>query len=154
MLSRNGNVKGSKRPNGATLASNSVSALAGEIVSKQVSVADYDTNFSLEEWRPVTIEEFSNSYEISSLGRIRSLDRYVPEDIKTRKVQGCVLKTRLRKDGYLGINLSVNGTQSQLTVHRLIAMTFIENKDKHPCVNHKNGIKTDNRVCNLEWVTY
>ncbi|KLU14286.1 hypothetical protein AFK69_02730 [Xenorhabdus sp. GDc328] len=117
-------------------------------------MADYDTNFSLEEWRPVTIEEFSNSYEISSLGRIRSLDRYVPEDIKTRKVQGCVLKTRLRKDGYLGINLSVNGTQSQLTVHRLIAMTFIENKDKHPCVNHKNGIKTDNRVCNLEWVTY
>lgn len=108
----------------------------------------------VEYWKPVQDCRFMNSYEVSSLGRVRSLDRYVPKSTKARKISGKVLATRVRKDGYLTVNLNVNGKGYQYAVHRLIASVFVENASSNPLVNHKNGIKTDNRAENLEWVTH
>ena len=55
------------------------------------------------------------------------------------------------KKGYLRVNLCKNNKVKDFSIHRLVAMTFLDNPDNYPQVNHKNGIKTDNRVSNLEW---
>lgn len=57
------------------------------------------------------------------------------------------------KDGYLVTDLYVNKKRKNVKVHRLVAQTFIDNPLNKLTVNHKNEIKTDNRVENLEWAT-
>ena len=63
------------------------------------------------------------------------------------------LKSGNHPQGYLLISICNNGNSKNILVHRLIAQTFIPNAENKPEVNHKNGIKWDNRVENLEWVT-
>ena len=59
------------------------------------------------------------------------------------------------KNGYMKTNLyKPDGRRVNVSVHRLVAMTYISNPDDKPCVNHINGIKNDNRIENLEWCTY
>lgn len=63
------------------------------------------------------------------------------------------LNPSVNKEGYLYLNLSKDSILKTYKVHRLIAITFLPNPDNKPQINHKNGVKSDNSVGNLEWVT-
>lgn len=67
--------------------------------------------------------------------------------------KGDYLSERTNKDGYKIVKLYVNGKPKLFLVHRLVAMAFIPNTENKKTVNHKNEVKTDNRVENLEWMT-
>lgn len=61
---------------------------------------------------------------------------------------------RIQNNGYEMVDLWKNNKGKTLTVHRIIAKTFLKNEENKKCVNHKNGVKTDNRSNNLEWCTH
>lgn len=67
---------------------------------------------------------------------------------------GKFLSPNKDKYGYLYYVISINSVRSTYKAHRLVAKAFIENPDNKPTVNHKNGIRSDNRVENLEWATF
>lgn len=108
----------------------------------------------IEIWKD--IKGFEGCYQISNLGNVRGLDRIVLNSKNIEiKIKGKVLKQKSDKDGYKLVNLNVTG-KGKITfkIHRLVALHFIENDCKEKTqVNHKNLIKNDNRVENLEWVT-
>ena len=77
-----------------------------------------------------------------------------PEGEIFSKYRKKTLIPHIHEKGYLDISLNKDGKANHFRIHRLVAMTFIPNPDNLPCINHKNGIKTDNRVENLEWCSY
>ena len=97
---------------------------------------------SNETWLPVAGYE---NYEVSNLGRVRSVAR--------GGTKGGVLRPQKNRGGYLDVTLCKNGKRKGCTIHRLVATAFLENPLNLPQVNHKNECKTDNRVENLEWCT-
>jgi len=106
-----------------------------------------------EVWKDINGSE--GIYQVSSLGRIRSCDRIIVErpTQKTQRVKGKIIKTVPGTTGYLIFSLHNKYRQVSARVHRIVAMTFLPLLEGKNHVNHKNGIKTDNRVDNLEWVT-
>jgi len=98
------------------------------------------------------IKGFDN-YEVSDLGRVRSLDNFVKNGNGLRIVRGRILKLIFDKDGYYTVSLHKNAKRYPRKVHRLVAETFISNPESKPQTNHMNCIKTDSRASNLEWVT-
>ena len=95
-------------------------------------------------------------YQVSSLGRVRSLDRIVIRTINGNKfVKGILLKLRKDKDGYMTAHLRDTAKQKNrlAKVHRLVAAAFIENEEGKEQIDHINGIRDDNRVENLRYCT-
>lgn len=92
------------------------------------------------------IAGFEGLYQVSNLGNVK---RFFTKTVYKEKLIG----KSIDKDGYLKRVLSKGGKGYNFTEHRLVALAFIENPLNKKTINHKNGIKTDNRVENLEWCT-
>lgn len=104
------------------------------------------TTMMNEVWRDVA--GYEGLYEVSSLGHVRSLDRIGSNG---RHLKEKKLKPRKNSRGYLYVNLYRKGKGKTMIIHRLVSKAFISNPYNYPEINHKNEIKTDNRVKNLEW---
>ena len=94
-----------------------------------------------EKW--VDIKGYEGLYKVSNLGRIKSLKYNKNEKIMKSSLCGV----------YLGLNLYKNKKMKTMYIHRLVALNFIPNPKNKKEVNHIDGIKTNNTVSNLEWVT-
>ena len=93
-----------------------------------------------ETWKPIA--DYVGLYEVSNKGRVRNL--------KT----GRILKHGNNGRGYLFVGLYKNGAVKYHYLHRLVALTFIPNPNKLPEVNHKDEIRTNNKLDNLEWISH
>ena len=107
-------------------------------------------NFEL--WKD--IKGFEGLYQVSTLGRVRSMDRWVTyKNGVKRFFEGKIINTFISNNGYIRVQLNKNCKKIKYSVHRLVAETFIPNPDNLPCVNHKDEVKTNNYPYNLEWCT-
>lgn len=100
----------------------------------------------MEEWRDVY--GYEGFYQVSSKGRVRSLDR----ESSGKKYRGKILSSKVAA-GYRIVGLCKDGKKASQRVHRLVARAFIENPDNLSEVNHLDGNKNNNCVENLEWCT-
>lgn len=90
-------------------------------------------------------------YQVNIYGTVRRLPVKRPGTF-TRQIY--YLKPDISYNGYLKVNLRYNGKGRKFSIHRLIATYFIPNPENKKTVNHINGIRTDNRIENLEWATH
>lgn len=93
--------------------------------------------------------------DVRENGEIHTLDhKTIRKNGRLDNRKGKKLKPGMDKYGYLKVVLTNDGIRKNFAVHKLVAMAFIENNYNKPTINHINGIKTDNRVGNLEWATH
>lgn len=105
-----------------------------------------------EEWRK--IQGYEDNYEVSNLGRVRSIDRISHRiDGADMYRAGKVISSQDNGRGYLMVNLYKYNKGKRFYIHRLVAEAFIPNTNNLRAVDHINSNRIDNRPTNLEWVT-
>ncbi|MDN6655529.1 HNH endonuclease [Bifidobacterium crudilactis] len=103
-------------------------------------------------WR--SIQDFPG-YETNECGDVRSIERVITcKDGRRMKIHSRILTQSNYGNGYHFVTLWKGNKSFMLYAHRVVAETFLPNPENLPVVNHKNGNKVDNRIQNLEWVTY
>ena len=106
----------------------------------------------MEIWKDVV--GYEESYQISSLGNVRSKDRFIKRGNSGYWLKGKVMTPYPNSKGYLRVCLVKNNTEKNVFVHRLVAQAFIPNPNNYPIINHKDENCINNCVENLEWCTY
>lgn len=103
---------------------------------------------SVEVWKD--IENYEGLYQVSNLGRVRSLDRV---DANKHYRKGRVIAYSMSSSGlgYRQVSLWRDGKRENRLIHRIVASAFLDNYDNLPQVNHKDENKENNTVSNLEW---
>lgn len=106
-------------------------------------------NCAFEKW--VDIRGYEGNYQISSLGRIKSINRIAPNG---QAFPERIMKQRIESTGYMGLTLWKNNKSKMHHTHRLLLDSFVENPFCKRVSNHKDGNKLNNDLSNLEWATY
>lgn len=101
---------------------------------------------------------YEGYYEVDNCGRVYALDRVIHVEDHGRSydkpLSGGIIKQHMHSKGYKIVPLTKDGKTKSVFVHRIVAMAFLANPDKLPCINHKDEDKTNNFAENLEWCTY
>lgn len=100
------------------------------------------------------IEGYEGFYQVSSLGRIKSLERRVKARYNYQVIKEKIRKLNKTTAGYLYVVLSKEGINKTHLVHQLVAKAFLQKIDNLECINHIDENKENNSITNLEWCSY
>ena len=109
----------------------------------------------MEIWKDIS--NYENLYQVSNLGRVRSITHTRKNGREKNHVcisKGKMLTPGKDNSGYMVVVLSKNGKTKSYRVHRLVAQEFLENKNNFKCINHKDENKANNKADNLEWCNH
>lgn len=112
-------------------------------------------DFEGEIWKDVP--DYERWYQVSNLGRVKSLERHITDSNRQNRTvcyKERIIKQFVSRTGYYTLHLTKNSKIRIFTAHKLVALAYIPNPNKYPCINHKDETRTNNNVDNLEWCTY